>query len=115
MGNSIGPNTSEFNASKDGLDLYLSAQHFSYEIVVTKETRAVYHPIFTYLMLGYEERYVATVRAWDIYDFDLKSWDGFGNILNNMAYIAHQFEIGEDYFWDATYTEATDWCPAPYI
>ena len=113
LGDSIGPNTKDFSAGRDGLDLYLSTHNYSYEIKVTTERRTIYHPVFSFLPLWEEERYVATVRVWDKYDFSLNEWKGFGNILNNMAYIIHQFEVGEDYFWDATYTETTNWRKIP--
>ena len=57
-----------------------------------------------------ETRYVATVLVYDEYDFDnLREWDGFGNIMNNIAYEYHMLGGGHDYEWSATYTYATKW------
>lgn len=88
----------------DSLDLYLSTQHFSYEIVISTRTYT------KKTLLGFiiweqtiTERY-ATVTVIDTYDFDMKPWTGLGNILNNLACLAHDhLGIGRDYEWEASY------------
>ena len=98
--------TGEFTHAEDGWELYLSTQHFSYEITVESETRT----IGFWFWKHDEIRYVATVVVYDIYNFDsLRPWDGFGNMLNNGAYILNVFGIGNDYTWYATYTYSTRW------
>ena len=95
--------TGEFT-SADGLNLYLSTQHFSYSIEFFKETKTEY--IFTGLFI-YEQPVVkeyAIVTVYDIYDFHMKSWDDWGNIVNNLAALAHEYlGIGRDYEWKAYY------------
>lgn len=45
-------------------------------------------------------------------DFDLKKWNGFGNILNNLAYLAHELLcVGNDFDWEVTY-ETVLWVSA---
>ena len=95
----------EFTVKEDGWDLYLSTQHFSYQIHVCCETRlrGVFWRYRQY-------RYVATLMIYDEYDFDLKDWNGLGNVLNNMAYILHVGgSVGNDYKWTAIYVYKTKW------
>ena len=100
----------EFTSEEDGWDLYLSTQHFSYTITVEKETRTVGFLWWKHK----EERYVATVEVYDRYDFNnLREWNSFGNIMNNLAYIYHIFGGGDDYEWFATYTYTTKWEDVP--
>lgn len=54
-------------------------------------------------------QYTATVTVHDTYDFDLKEWDGFGNWMNNLAYVYHIFGGGNDFEWFATYKYSTGW------
>ena len=105
-GQSTTTGTDEFTAGDDGYELYLSTQHFDYTITVTEETRTAGS-----LWWKHEEvRYIATVTVHDTYNFDtLREWDGFGNIMNNLAYIYHFLGGGKDFEWYATYTYATKW------
>ena len=105
-GQSTTTGTDEFTAGDDGYELYLSTQHFDYTITVTEETRTAGS-----LWWKHEEvRYIATVTVHDTYNFDtLREWDGFGNIMNNIAYIYHFLGGGKDFEWYATYTYTTKW------
>jgi hypothetical protein len=97
--------TGEFTRKADGWDLYLSTQHFSYEIFVKRETRTRGFWFWKYK----QERYVATVYVYDEYDFDPKPWKGVGNVMNNIAWILNCGGVGNDYKWTATYTSETKW------
>ena len=51
-----------------------------------------------------------TVTVFDLYDFTPKERDSFGNAINNIAWIVHVVcDVGEGYWWYATYTEKTRW------
>jgi len=97
--------------SNDSLDLYLSTQHFSYEIVISTRTSTKKTLIgFIVWEQTIIERY-ATVTVIDTYDFDMKPWTGFGNILNNLACLAHDYlGIGRDYEWEASYETVLENC-----
>ena len=96
----------EFTAAEDGWELYLSTQHYRYVIDVKEETRT----IGTWLWKKEQVRYIATVVVYDTYNFDtLREWNSLGNILNNGAYIAHAFGVGNDYTWYAAYTYTSKW------
>ncbi len=98
------PGTGEFT-SDDGYELYLSTQHFSYEITVTEETRTKGF----WFWKREQKRYTATVVVHDVYNFDsYREWNSLGNIMNNLAY-AYSFIGGNDYEWYATYTYSTKW------
>lgn len=104
------PGSAEFTHEEDGWDLYLSTQHFNYEIDVVEETRTK-----GFWFWKHEEvRYTATVVVYDVYNFDnLRSGFSLGNILNNGAYILNVLGVGNDYEWYATYTFSTKWETVP--
>ena len=98
--------TGEFTAHKDGWELYLSTQHFDYQIDVVKETRTK----GIWFWKHEEERYIAEVVVHDVYNFDsIRPWNSFGNILNNGAFILNVMGVGNDYEWYATYAYTTKW------
>ena len=105
-GKSFFADTHEFKADSGEDELYLSTQHFKYEITIAQETRTA-----GILWWKHEEaRYTANVTVYDKYNFDkIREWEGFGNIMNNLAYTYHVLGGGNDYDWYATYTYATKW------
>ena len=48
--------------------------------------------------------HIVEIEIWDTYDFDLKEWNGFGNIVNNIAALLHCFDVGNDYDWRVSLT-----------
>ena len=105
-GQSLTIGTGEFKAEEDGYELYLSTQHFDYTISVEEEKRTVGF----WLWKHEEKRYTATAIVHDKYNFDaFREWDGFGNIMNNLAYAFSIFGGGNDYDWYANYTYSTKW------
>ncbi len=96
----------EFTSGEDGYELYLSTQHYDYTITVVEEFRTV----GIWWWKHKETRYTATVTVHDIYNFDtLREWNSFGNVMNNLAYIYHFLEGGNDFEWFATYTHSSKW------
>ena len=67
---------------------------------LTKEVRTTKRLFFNYS----EEHYIVEIEIWDTYDFDLKEWNEFGNIVNNIAALLHCFEVGNDYDWRVSLT-----------
>ena len=99
-GTSISSGTIEFTPDQGGLSLYLSIQHCNYRVTVTKEIQTRKLLFFKYP----EEHYIVQMEIWDTYDFDLKEWNGFGNIVNNIAALLHCFDVGNDYDWRVSLT-----------
>ena len=96
--------TVNFNTD-DGLDLYLSTHSASYEITVSEVTRNISFSIGGYNINIKETWYIASVKISDLYNFDMKKWESAGNILNNLAAVAHNnIGIGTDYYWTAEYS-----------
>ncbi len=99
----------EFKAEEDGYELYLSIQRFDYKINVIEETRTVGFWWWKHK----ETRYTAIVTVHDKYNFDsFRSWNSFGNIMNNFAYAYHLSGGGNDFDWYAIYTYSTKWTDA---
>ena len=104
-GQSVTTGYGEFTREEDGDELYLSTQHFDYTITIVKEFRTVGFFRPREMMC-----YRATITVHDTYNFDsLREWEGFGNVMNNLAYIYHVFGGGNDFEWSATYTYSTKW------
>ena len=99
-GISTSSGTIEFTPDQGGVSLYLSIQHCNYKLTVTKEVRTTKRLFFNYS----EEHYIVEIEIWDTYDFDLKEWNGFGNIVNNIAALLHCFDVGNDYEWRVSLT-----------
>ena len=95
--------TCEFTSS-DSLDLYLTAQNVSYTIDFTTEAH-MEKRLYGFLVIEVQSYYTyARVKISDTYDFDLKDWNGVGNIMNNIACLSQGiFGIGTDYDWSAEY------------
>ena len=101
--------TGEFTSEEDGYELYLSTQQFDYTITVVKETRTV----GIWWWKHEEIRYTASVIVHDTYNFDsIRTWNSFGNIMNNFAHIYHNLGGGNDFDWFAAYTHSTKWTDA---
>ena len=112
-GKSTSSGYGEFTADEDGWNLYLSTQHFYYDVTVRYEYEIrdeIWSLLFGLTTPVRYERYVVTIVITDIYNFDnLRDWDGVGNCLNNIAYLAHILGTGHDYTWDVQYTYSTEW------
>ena len=107
-GETITSGSEEFTADIDGWDLYLAIQHFDYTMYVTAQYQ-------TTGMLWWEHtevRYHVCVVITDTYNFDeFRSWNGFGNIMNNLACIYDIIVGGHDFDFISTYTYTTQWYP----
>ena len=104
------PGSLHFTPDDGGYELYLGIQHCSYSITITKETK----PAGIWFWKKEKTRYVATVEVSDIYNFDeIRDWNSFGSIANNIAYIYNLLGGGHDYEWTATFTQATRWETVP--
>ena len=100
------PGSLHFTPDDGGYELYLGIQHCSYSITVTKETKTTGF----WFWKKEKTRYVATVTVSDIYNFDeIRDWNSFGSIANNLAYIYNLLGGGHDYEWTATFTQTTKW------
>lgn len=98
--------TGEFTAVEDGYELYLSTQHFDYTIAVEEDTRTKGFWWWKHK----EKRYTATVEIHDVYNFDeVREWNSFGNVMNNLAIAYDIFVGGYDFDWTATFTYSTKW------
>ena len=85
----------------------MAAQHCNYSITVITETKETGFWFFK----KKKTRYVASVTVYDTYDFnEIREWTGLGNILNNGAFLAHEYlDIGADYGWEIYYVYYGDW------
>ena len=90
----------------DDQDLFLAARTCSYSIDITTQKKTT----GAWFWKKEKEQIVVTVTVYDLYDFTPQAWDSFGNTINNIAWIFHVvLDVGEDYWWYATYTEKTRW------
>ena len=58
-----------------------------------------------------QSRYIVQIKVSDTYDFNVgnESGDGIGSWLNNLAYHAHEYGMGNDFYFEVNFTYETQW------